>query len=73
MLRPDVFAAVLGLARTASKIGACWVQNDFCVRVKGASDDWPDTYEDPATSMEQVRDLLEQRLARELKDEPVAV
>ncbi len=27
----------------------------------------------PVTSMEQVRDLLEQHLARELKDEPVAV
>ncbi|MFF3127832.1 hypothetical protein ACFVRD_37330 [Streptomyces sp. NPDC057908] len=47
--RPAVFAALLGLTRAASAIGDFWVQNDFCARVKGASDDAPVTYEDPAT------------------------
>ncbi|CAM5727415.1 hypothetical protein SALBM217S_01926 [Streptomyces griseoloalbus] len=49
MHRPAAFAALLGLTRAASKIGDFWVQNDFCARVKGASDDHPVTYEDPAT------------------------
>lgn len=48
-LRPDIFAALLGLTRAGSKLGDFWVQNDFCARVKGASDDCPVTYEDPQT------------------------
>ncbi|MFE5550223.1 hypothetical protein ACFQ71_41765 [Streptomyces sp. NPDC056534] len=47
--RPAVFAAVLGLTRAASAVGDFWVQSDFCARVKGASDDHPVTYVDPAT------------------------
>jgi hypothetical protein len=47
--RPAVFAALLGLTRAASALGDFWVQNVFCARVKGASDDHPVTYEDPAT------------------------
>ncbi|GHG19676.1 hypothetical protein [Streptomyces hydrogenans] len=47
--RPATFAAVLGLTRAASAAGDFWVQSDFCARVKGASDDHPVTYEDPAT------------------------
>lgn len=39
MHRPAAFAAPLGLTRAASAIGDFWVQNDFCARVKGASDD----------------------------------
>ncbi|WP_392749281.1 hypothetical protein [Streptomyces sp. LN590] len=49
MHRPATFAALLGLTRAASAIGDFWVQNDFCARVKGASDDCPVTYEDPQT------------------------
>ncbi|MFZ4176680.1 hypothetical protein ACOZCI_20635 [Streptomyces griseoincarnatus] len=49
MHRPAAFAALLGLTRAASAIGDFWVQNDFCARVKGASDDVLVTYEDPAT------------------------
>ncbi|WP_030739248.1 hypothetical protein [Streptomyces sp. NRRL F-2890] len=49
MHRSAVFAAVLGLTRAASAIGDFWVQNDWCARVKGASDDAPVTYENPAT------------------------
>ncbi|MER7112220.1 hypothetical protein [Streptomyces sp. NPDC000229] len=49
MLRPAVFAALLGLTRAASAVGDFWVQNDFCARVKGASDEAPVTYEDPRT------------------------
>ncbi|WP_260616309.1 hypothetical protein ACPZ13_00585 [Streptomyces sp. IPPR8] len=49
MHRPAAFAALLGLTRAASAIGDFWVQNDFRARVKGASDDAPVTYEDPAT------------------------
>ncbi|MFB8392651.1 hypothetical protein [Streptomyces yangpuensis] len=47
--RPAVFAALLGLARAGSAIGEFWVQNNFYARLKGASDDHPVTYEDPAT------------------------
>ncbi|WP_018569241.1 hypothetical protein [Streptomyces sp. PsTaAH-124] len=47
--RPAVFAALLGLTRAASAIGDFWVQSDFCARVKGACDEVPVTYEDPAT------------------------
>ncbi len=47
--RPAVFAALLGLTRAASAIGDFWVQSDFCARVKGASDDHPVTYVNPAT------------------------
>jgi hypothetical protein len=35
--------------RHAKKAATIWVQNDFCARVKGASDDAPVTYEDPVT------------------------
>lgn len=49
MYRPATFAALLGLTRAASAIGDFWVQSDFCARVKGASDDAPVTFEDPAT------------------------
>ncbi|WP_369265812.1 hypothetical protein [Streptomyces harbinensis] len=49
MHRSAAFAAVLGLTRAASAIGDFWVQNDFCARVKGASDDAPVTYENPVT------------------------
>ena len=49
MQRPANFAALLGLTRAASAIGDFWVQNDYCARVKGASDDCPVSYEDPAT------------------------
>jgi hypothetical protein len=49
MHRSAAFAAVLGLTRAASAIGDFWVQNDWCARVKGASDDAPVTYENPAT------------------------
>lgn len=44
-----VFAALLGLGRASAALGDFWVQNDFCARVKGASDDSPVTYEDPQT------------------------
>ncbi|WP_327328733.1 hypothetical protein OG735_41445 (plasmid) [Streptomyces sp. NBC_01210] len=47
--RPAVFAALLGLTRAASAIGDFWIQDDFCARVKGASDDHPVTYQDPVT------------------------
>ncbi|MFE5560293.1 hypothetical protein [Streptomyces sp. NPDC056544] len=50
--RPAVFAALLGLTRAASAIGDFWVQDDFCARVKGASDDRPVTYQDPTTGQE---------------------
>jgi hypothetical protein len=46
MHRPAVFAALLGLTRAASAVGDFWVQNDFCARVKGASDDAPVTDDD---------------------------
>ncbi|WP_199552636.1 hypothetical protein [Streptomyces sp. N35] len=49
MHRPAVFAAILGLTRAASAVGDFWIQSDFCARVKGASDNSPVTYEDPAT------------------------
>lgn len=35
--------------RHAKKAATIWVQNDFCARVKGASDECPVTYEDPHT------------------------
>ncbi|MFI1948703.1 hypothetical protein ACH46F_33250 [Streptomyces virginiae] len=47
--RPAVFAALLGLTRAGSAIGDFWVQNDFCARVKGASDEHPVTFKDPVT------------------------
>ncbi|WP_328335793.1 hypothetical protein [Streptomyces sp. NBC_00455] len=43
------FAALLCLTRTGSKLGDFWIQSDFCAQVKGASDDHPVTYKDPAT------------------------
>lgn len=47
--KPAVFAAVLGLTRAASGVGDFWAQTDWCARVKGATDNTPVTYEDPAT------------------------
>lgn len=47
--RSAVFAALLGLTRAGSAIGDFWFQNDFCARVKGASDEHPVTFKDPAT------------------------
>ncbi|MEW1753422.1 hypothetical protein [Streptomyces angustmyceticus] len=35
--------------RHAKKAATIWVRNDFCARVKGASDDALVIYEDPAT------------------------
>lgn len=35
--------------RHATKAATIWVQNDFCARVKGSSDEAPVTYEDPQT------------------------
>lgn len=35
--------------RHAKKAATNWVQNDCCACVKGASNDHPVTYEDPAT------------------------
>jgi hypothetical protein len=43
------FAALLGLGRAASALGDFWLQNDFCARVKGATDTAPVTYENPET------------------------
>ncbi|WP_128977366.1 hypothetical protein [Streptomyces roseicoloratus] len=39
--RSALFAAVLGLGRAGSNIGDHWIQNDYCARVKGATDDKP--------------------------------
>ncbi|MEU6444785.1 hypothetical protein [Streptomyces sp. NPDC047046] len=61
--RPATFAALLGLTRAASAIGDFWVQNDFCARVKGASDDCPVTYEDPATQEKTVHGTVDGRAA----------
>ncbi|MFB1044397.1 hypothetical protein [Streptomyces chrestomyceticus] len=58
-----VFAALLGLTRTASTIGDFWVQDDFCVRVKGASDDHPVTYVDPRTQDKSVHGTADGRRA----------
>lgn len=58
-----VFAALLGLTRAASKIGDFWVQNDFCARVKGASDDYPVTYQDPHTREKTVHGAADGRRA----------
>ncbi|WP_333746245.1 hypothetical protein [Streptomyces sp. IBSBF 2950] len=61
--RPAVFAALLGLARAGSAIGDFWVQNDFCARVKGASDDVPVTYVDPVTEDKTVHGTADGRKA----------
>ncbi|MDX5564384.1 hypothetical protein PYK79_15135 [Streptomyces sp. ID05-04B] len=61
--RPAVFAALLGLARAGSAIGDFWVQNDFCARVKGASDDVPVTYVDPVTEEKTVHGTADGRKA----------
>ncbi|MER6560531.1 hypothetical protein ABT300_22910 [Streptomyces sp. NPDC001027] len=61
--RPAVFAALLGLARAGSAIGDFWVQNDFCARVKGASDDVPVTYIDPVTEEKTVHGTADGRKA----------
>lgn len=47
--RPATFATLLGLTRAASAVGDFWIQDDFCAWVKGASDDHPVTYVNPAT------------------------
>ncbi|MFD3780195.1 hypothetical protein ACFWS1_30005, partial [Streptomyces sp. NPDC058612] len=33
-------------AALSSALGVFWIQDDFCARVKGASDDHPVTYQD---------------------------
>ncbi|KQZ12343.1 MULTISPECIES: hypothetical protein [Streptomyces] len=38
--------------RHAKKAATIWIQNDFCARVKGASDDHPVTFTDPVTGQE---------------------
>ncbi|MFI2241153.1 hypothetical protein [Streptomyces chrestomyceticus] len=58
-----VFAALLALTRTASKIGDFWVQDDFSARVKGASDDFPVTYVDPHTHEKSVHGTADGRKA----------
>lgn len=63
MYRPAAFAALLGLTRAASAIGDFWVQSDFCARVKGASDDCPVTYEDPATRQKTTHGTADGRKA----------
>ncbi|GGP90190.1 hypothetical protein [Streptomyces melanogenes] len=61
--RPATFAALLGLTRAASAVGDFWVQNDFCARVKGASDQYPVTYEDPDTKAKTVHGTADGRKA----------
>ncbi|MGW4951530.1 hypothetical protein [Streptomyces parvulus] len=61
--RPAVFAALLGLTRAASAAGDFWIQDDFCARVKGASDDHPITYEDPATKKKTTHGTADGRMA----------
>ncbi|WP_254642819.1 hypothetical protein [Streptomyces sp. BV333] len=61
--RPATFAALLGLTRAASSLGDFWIQDDFCARVKGASDDHPVTYQDPATEEETVHGTADGRKA----------
>ncbi|WEH43966.1 hypothetical protein [Streptomyces sp. AM 2-1-1] len=61
--RPATFAALLGLTRAASAIGDFWIQDDFCARVKGASDDHPVTYEDPATKEQTTHGTADGRKA----------
>ncbi|MFD5848205.1 hypothetical protein [Streptomyces chartreusis] len=61
--RPAVFAALLGLTRAGSAIGDFWLQTDYCARVKGASDEFPVTYEDPATDETTVHGTADGRKA----------
>lgn len=61
--RPAVFAAVLGLTRAASAIGDFWVQNDYCARVKSASDAHPVTYKNPHTKQETTHGTADGRSA----------
>ncbi|MGW5353414.1 hypothetical protein ACWERV_23245 [Streptomyces sp. NPDC004031] len=61
--RPAVFAALLCLTRAASAIGDFWVQNDYCARVKGASDDHPVTFEDPRTREKTTHSTVDGRKA----------
>ncbi len=49
--------------RHAQKAATIWVQNDFCARVKGASDDHPVTYEDPVTEKKTVHGTADGRKA----------
>lgn len=52
-MRPEIFAALLVLARTGSRIGDTWSQSDFCAQVKGASDEHPVTYTHPETGLKR--------------------
>ncbi|MFJ3883051.1 hypothetical protein ACIPW5_37095 [Streptomyces sp. NPDC090077] len=61
--RPAVFAALLGLTRAGSAIGDFWVQNDYCARVKGASDKHPVIYKDPVTEKETTHGSVDGRAA----------
>jgi hypothetical protein len=63
MHRPATFAALLGLTRAASAIGDFWIQDDFCARVKGASDDHPVTYQDPVTDAKTTHGTADGRRA----------
>lgn len=63
MQRAATFAALLGLTRAASAIGDFWLQTDYCARVKGASDEFPVTYEDPATDEKTVHGTADGRKA----------
>ncbi|WP_329595884.1 hypothetical protein OG195_44765 (plasmid) [Streptomyces sp. NBC_01362] len=63
MHRPAAFAALLGLTRAASAIGDFWVQDDFCARVKSASDDHPVTYDHPATREKTTHGTVDGRKA----------
>ncbi|MEV8528999.1 hypothetical protein AB0451_33415 [Streptomyces sp. NPDC052000] len=61
--RPATFAALLGLTRAASALGDFWIQDDFCARVKGASDDHLVTYQDPVTEEKTVHGTADGRMA----------
>lgn len=49
--------------RHAKKAATIWIQDDFCARVKGASDDHPVTYVDPATDEKTVHGTADGRKA----------
>lgn len=49
--------------RHAKKAATIWVQNDFCARVKGASDKHPVTYKDPVTEKETTHGTADGRAA----------
>ncbi|MEW1724705.1 hypothetical protein [Streptomyces sp. NPDC093109] len=58
-----VFAALLGLGRAGAALGDFWVQNDFCARVKGATDQTPVTYEDPESKKKTTHGTADGRKA----------